>query len=126
MKVVLALALLAGGAATAEESRDPTPAWAMDTRSERMVLAGGLTAAAVVAPDGTPLGDVEGTILTRDGRIAGLIVGVGGWFGLGEHPVAIRWERLRFEDAPDGDGVRVVTDVPRAALAAAPAYAPRR
>jgi sporulation protein YlmC with PRC-barrel domain len=46
------------------------------------------------------IGDINDVILGKDGRIELVIVGVGGWLGIGEHSVALPWEQVRFSDMP--------------------------
>ncbi len=46
------------------------------------------------------IGDINDVILGKDGRIELVVVGVGGWLGMGEHSVALPWEQVRFSDTP--------------------------
>lgn len=46
------------------------------------------------------IGDINDVILGKDGRIELVVVGVGGWLGMGEHSVALPWEQVRFVDTP--------------------------
>jgi sporulation protein YlmC with PRC-barrel domain len=46
------------------------------------------------------IGDINDVILGKDGKIELIVVGVGGWLGMGEHDVALRWEQVRFSDQP--------------------------
>jgi len=43
----------------------------------------------VIGPDDAHIGNVNDILFERDGRIAGLVVGVGGFLGIGEKSVAI-------------------------------------
>lgn len=46
------------------------------------------------------IGDINDVILGKDGRIELIVVGVGGWLGMGQHDVALRWEQVNFSDQP--------------------------
>lgn len=46
------------------------------------------------------IGDINDVILGKDGKIELIVVGVGGWLGMGEHDVALRWEQVRFSEQP--------------------------
>lgn len=51
------------------------------------------------------IGDINDVILGKDGKIELIVVGVGGWLGMGQHDVALRWEQVRFSEQPrKGDG----------------------
>jgi sporulation protein YlmC with PRC-barrel domain len=46
------------------------------------------------------IGDINDVILGKDGKIELIVVGVGGWLGMGQHDVALRWEQINFSDQP--------------------------
>ncbi|HRF09370.1 MAG TPA: PRC-barrel domain-containing protein [Xanthobacteraceae bacterium] len=46
------------------------------------------------------IGDINDVILSKDGRIELIVVGVGGFLGIGEHSVALPWDQVRFSDMP--------------------------
>ncbi len=46
------------------------------------------------------IGEIEDVILTKDGKIDLIVIGVGGWLGMGEHDVALRWDQIRFSEQP--------------------------
>ena len=89
-------------------------------RGSETMLASELGAIAVVGADGEAIGDVEDTILGRDGRIVAVVVGVGGWLGLAEKLVAVPWDRLEVRDVEDG--YEIVSSMSLETLEAAPAY----
>ncbi|MBL8698188.1 MAG: PRC-barrel domain-containing protein [Alphaproteobacteria bacterium] len=41
------------------------------------------------------VGEIKDVVVTADGRISDVIVGVGGFLGVGERHVALPWEQLR-------------------------------
>jgi sporulation protein YlmC with PRC-barrel domain len=51
------------------------------------------------------VGDINSVIISQDGSVSAVIVGVGGFLGIGEREVAIRWQDLRVTN--NGEDVRV-------------------
>ena len=67
------------------------------------------------------VGDVNDVILDANGKVASIIVGVGGFLGMGEKDVALSFDKLTF--ARDNDnGLVVSSDATKESLQAAPAY----
>jgi sporulation protein YlmC with PRC-barrel domain len=64
------------------------------------------------------LGKVDSVILDKDGRAAAVVVGVGGFLGMGEHDVALPWNSLRIAD----NGRDVRGNFTKDQLKAMPAY----
>src|SRR5829696_1898938 len=50
------------------------------------------------------VGDINELILGRDGRIESIVLGVGGFLGMGEHDVAVPFGQVKFIDEPRGSG----------------------
>jgi len=46
------------------------------------------------------VGDINEVILDRSGKVAGLVVGVGGVLGMGEHDVLIAFDQIKFVNEP--------------------------
>jgi sporulation protein YlmC with PRC-barrel domain len=46
------------------------------------------------------IGDINDVILDRSGKVANVILGVGGALGLGEHYVAVAFDKLKWVDQP--------------------------
>jgi hypothetical protein len=46
------------------------------------------------------LGDIEEVLLDPSGKVAGVVIGVGGFLGMGEHAVMIDFSKLKFVDEP--------------------------
>jgi sporulation protein YlmC with PRC-barrel domain len=67
------------------------------------------------------IGDINEVVLSKDGKVAAVIVGVGGFLGMGEREVAIPFSSLKMAASEDGANV-VSVDLSRDALAAAPAW----
>jgi sporulation protein YlmC with PRC-barrel domain len=64
------------------------------------------------------IGDVESVILNKDGKVRAVIVGVGGFLGLGSKGVAIDWDKLTVTD----NGERVTAGLTKEQLQALPEY----
>ncbi len=46
------------------------------------------------------VGDINEVILDRSGKVAGVVVGVGGFLGMGEHDVLIALDQIQFVNEP--------------------------
>ncbi len=66
------------------------------------------------------IGDINEVILDRSGNVANVILGVGGVLGLGEHYVAVPFNKLKWVDQP----VTSTTSSTTSASANAPATTP--
>ena len=67
------------------------------------------------------VGDINDVRIDRNGKIAAVIVGVGGFLGLGEKDVALPYDQLSF--ARDADGALVITaNVTKESLQSAPEW----
>jgi sporulation protein YlmC with PRC-barrel domain len=74
----------------------------------------------VVNASGEKIGDVNDLIFDKSGRITTVIVGIGGFLGMGEKNVGMGYETLTYTDK---DGQRLVTvPLTKEALLAAPSY----
>lgn len=80
-----------------------------------------LIGAKVAGADGKIIGDIEDIIIDTDDHVAGVIMGVGGFLGLGEKKVAIKTSALQFE-MTDGKMKVVMANATKDILTAAPAY----
>jgi len=71
-------------------------------------------------PDGTSIGEISEVILKTDGSINGLVVDVGGFLGIGEHPVLLSWDDLRFTS--EANDLSAITSLNKDQLTALPEY----
>src|ERR1700752_472792 len=46
------------------------------------------------------LGDVNELILDKDGKVSAVVIGVGGFLGMGEHDIAVSMDKLKFMEEP--------------------------
>jgi len=44
------------------------------------------------------IGDIKELMLDKSGKIANVVIGVGGFLGMGEHDVAVNFDRLKWSD----------------------------
>lgn len=68
--------------------------------------------------DGENVGDIESVIVGESGEVRAVVVGVGGFLGIGERLVAIDWSELDISE--NGDTVRIAATADQ--LKAMPAY----
>jgi sporulation protein YlmC with PRC-barrel domain len=116
-KRFLAAALLStalvGGAAYAQQTNQPsqapaattTPAPAATapraTTGDKMMLKGQWRASKLIGLDvyneaNEKLGDINELIVDKDGKINAVVIGVGGFLGMGEHDIAVTMDKLKF------------------------------
>lgn len=46
------------------------------------------------------IGDINELILDKSGKVENVVIGVGGFLGMGEHDVAVSFDKLKFVDKP--------------------------
>lgn len=73
------------------------------------------------ASDAKAIGDVEDMLLSESGQAQAVIVGVGGFLGVGKKKVAVEFNRLKMESVGNGE-LRVVSALTKTELEAAAAY----
>ena len=67
------------------------------------------------------IGDVNDLVSDRSGKIVAALIGVGGFLGIGEKNVAVRFEDLKLT-SDDTNNVKVVLNISKDVLASAPSY----
>src|SRR4030095_15952241 len=110
----VALTLLAGGAVARADDVSTSAA----TMSGPAISADKMIGRTVVNPNNEKVGDVEGVLIDRDGRSRYVVIGVGGFLGMGEKDVAVRWEELSFAD----NNEKIVINATKDQLSALPAH----
>ena len=73
--------------------------------------------------DDDDIGSVDDLIIDKDGQVVAIIVGVGGFLGIGEKDVAIGWENVT--KTGNADKLKLRVDVTREKLDAAPEFSDR-
>jgi hypothetical protein len=71
------------------------------------------------------IGEVSKLLMTKDGKINAAVVDVGGFLGMGEKPVELKFDRLTIIRNDNGDDVRVYVDTTEDALKEMPDYEER-
>jgi hypothetical protein len=80
-----------------------------------------LLTAKVHGADGKIVGDIEDLILNEYNQVVGVIMGVGGFLGMGEKRIGVRYSALKFE-TKDGMTVVSLPTITREILKDMPAY----
>ena len=111
MQKLLAAALLSAAvfsapanAQTAQPADRAAPA-ATAGSHEKMALKGNWRASKLMGLDvyneaNEKLGDVNELILDKNGKVSAVVIGVGGFLGMGEHDVAVPFSEVKFVDQP--------------------------
>lgn len=95
----------------------------IEMQEETQILGSKLMGADVQSAADEDIGDVKDVIMTENGQLVGILVGVGGFLGIGEKDVAIPFERLTLTREEPGDNDLVVTlETTREELEAAPKF----
>jgi len=71
----------------------------------------------IVDSQGKTLGTIDGVLVDAAGKVKFVVVGVGGFLGIGEKDVAVRWDQL---EVPSGD--RLVANLTKEQLTTMPGY----
>jgi sporulation protein YlmC with PRC-barrel domain len=111
MKKLLAAALLSAAvfsapayAQTAQTAQPAAPA-ATTGSQEKMMLKGNWRASKLMGLDvyneaNEKLGDINELILDKNGKVNAVVIGVGGFLGMGEHDIAVSMDKLKFMEEP--------------------------
>ncbi len=89
-------------------------------QSDDTVLASTLIGATVAGQDGENTAAIKDVILKTDGSIDGVVIGVGGFLGIGEHPVAVKWDKIQLREGQGGKTTIHLTATKEDLKAAAP------
>jgi sporulation protein YlmC with PRC-barrel domain len=84
-------------------------------------LVGNLIGKSVVNADNDSIGDVNDLVTDQNGKIIAIVVGAGGFLGIGEKDVAIRFEDVKLARDENND-VKIIADLDKETLASAPDY----
>lgn len=68
----------------------------ISTQSQGQIRAQELMEATIITPEQEEVGSINDLILDQDGRLAGVVVGVGGYLGMGEKNVALSWDQVDY------------------------------
>ena len=93
-------------------------------QSADQVLGSTLLDATAVSPEGETIGDVTDMVVSNDGQITGVVIGVGGFLGIGEREVAVSFDQIEIREGEAGD-ITFVLSATREQLEAAPEFRTR-
>ena len=96
------------------------PAAANTQTMDSQISASALLNENVLNANNEAIGDINDVMLDRNDKVASVIVGVGGFLGMGEKNVALNFDQLKFTNT--GNDLVVTSDATKDTLQAAPAY----
>ncbi len=121
MAGVAGAALMAAPVAMAQTQQNKTTTTAPSVANKPAASAmqvDRLVGKTVENPNGDNVGDIESVYVKPDGQVDSVILGVGGFLGIGEREVAIKWSELNVS----ADGDRITTSMTKEQLKALPQY----
>lgn len=80
-------------AVVVEEVEQPVEGQILEQGPDQ-VMAETLLGATVASPEGETIGDVTDMVLSSEGQVEGVVVGVGGFLGIGEREVAMEFSQI--------------------------------
>lgn len=72
------------------------------------------------------IGSINEVVLGKDGKLAAVVIGVGGFLGIGEKSVALKLDRLQIMPDPQTGAVALVMDAKKEELANTPSFKSKR
>ena len=85
------------------------------------ILASELMGATVYNAEGEAVGDIDDAIISFDGTVEGVVIGVGGFLGIGEKRVAVELQQITVQTDENRDP-QLLIDTTREALEEAPDF----
>jgi uncharacterized protein YjbJ (UPF0337 family) len=119
LSATLALSLLGAMPAATDARADDT--FISSQKLTEYLAKDRLLGAKVTGADGKIIGDVEDLIIGSDDQVVGVIMGVGGFLGMGEKKVAVKTSALQLE-VTDGKMNVLLPGASKDTLTAAPAF----
>ena len=102
---VLSVTAFSGSAyaQTAQPADRTPPAVTTSKNADNLMLKGQWRASKLMGLDvyndaNEKLGDINELILDKDGKVNAVVIGVGGFLGMGEHDVAVSMDKLKFKE----------------------------
>ena len=89
-------------------------------QAKNTVLASNLIGATVRSPDDAAIGEINDVIVTTDGAVEGVVIGVGGFLGIGEKDVAVELASITLETTESGRATFILNATQRDLEAAPP------
>ena len=95
--------------ATMDKSAIAQPAGFMQQQNASEWRGSKLIGASVYGPDKKSIGDINDVLIGNDGRVTAVVVGVGGFLGVGEKNVALPFQALDVERKADSTSIDKIT-----------------
>ncbi len=99
----------------------PTARRFLSKQESNDLLASSLIGQSVVNSQDETIGDINDLVTDESGKVIAVLVGTGGFLGIGEKDVALGFEDLRFV-RDENDAIKVIANVSQETLASAPDY----
>src|ERR1043165_4111550 len=92
-------------AQTAQPVDRAAPAATSAPRADKLALKGQWRASKLMGLNvyneaNEKLGDINELILDKDGKVNAVVIGIGGFLGMGEHDIAVSMDKLKFVEEP--------------------------
>ena len=101
-----------------DAARDTRPAWKNDARLHD---SGDIIGTRIKNAEGKDIGEIDRLMIDhQSGKISHVVVGLGGFLGVGERKVVVPWSDLKLTAAADGKKAMITMD--QAKLESAPRY----
>jgi len=94
------LATVAFAQSPATPSSNPAPAAASSTEFQGSWRASKMVGLSVYNDKNESIGSINDLLTEKDGKIKAVVIGVGGFLGVGEHLVAVALDKVKFVDEP--------------------------
>jgi hypothetical protein len=99
---IVTLALVSTAVA---QEKSTAPAQETTATTEKMDLKGTWRSSKLIGVDvynraNEKLGDINEILLDKDGKVKAVVIGVGGFLGIGERDIAVSMDKLRFMEEP--------------------------
>lgn len=116
--------MFAAGTVNAEENTTTMEATYLTDTPEGTFHTGALTGNQVKSSveDDEDIGTITDLVIGEDGQINAVVVGVGGFLGVGEKNVAIEWDSLELTKHENGEDYVITVNASQDALEAAEEY----
>jgi hypothetical protein len=96
------------GQSSAQQSSSDSPGF-MQTQDPTQWRGTKLIGASVYGPDNASIGEINDVIIGSDGAIKAVVIGVGGFLGVGQKDVAVPFNTLNVTRTPDSNSINKIT-----------------
>jgi sporulation protein YlmC with PRC-barrel domain len=97
---LLATVAFAQSPAAPSDRANPAPAAASDSSFQGTWRVSKMVGLSVYNDNNESIGSINDMLTEKDGKIKAVVIGVGGFLGVGEHLVAIPYEKVKFVSEP--------------------------